>query len=549
MAESSKLKTLVITETSGKARALKKFLGSAYKVISTDGFLKDMPKTKIGMDENFEPNYITVRGKGPILQELKRESFNARKVYFATNLDGEGEFLAKQCCELFGVNVKSRCRLTISEMTKSAVKKSFDNARTIDLNLVDSFQARQIIDKYISYKIGEYLNCAVYRGVKVGRFRALLLKLIAQIKNSHLQGDFEIAEKFTIATLQSAALINLNFSTIKTRLIAETLFEGVSFEKSDFAGLITFPRGEEIKITTENRTPESVKDFLINNQFSLYELIYKKITGAPIETKFVLGENITEQTIIARLENLKIDWANVYSAGLSSLIRRRYVELFESSYKITDLGNQVLNALGSYFDEVFSVESYNNLNAQFKNIALGKADKTTVIKNYLAEFDKKFAVAWKSLGENPQPKDEPAIESDEVCEVCGRKMLIRRGRYGQFLSCSGYPDCKNARPLLNYVEQKCPKCGGRLTKRNFKGGKILYRCENYKTCDFNSWDEPQEKNCTSCGSTMFLHRFKDRAAMLYCGNEHCETRTNHPINKILQESQKRYAARRAKKSK
>ena len=104
MAETEKLKTLIVTDTSGKAKALKKFLPKSYLVISTDGFLKNLPKSKIGVDENFSPNYITVRGKGEILQELKRISLKARKVFFAMNADGEGEFLANQCCELFGVN-------------------------------------------------------------------------------------------------------------------------------------------------------------------------------------------------------------------------------------------------------------------------------------------------------------------------------------------------------------------------------------------------------------------------------------------------------------
>ena len=128
-------------------------------------------------------------------------------------------------------------------------------------------------------------------------------------------------------------------------------------------------------------------------------------------------------------------------------------------------------------------------------------------------------------------------------------MLIKRGRFGRFLACSGYPECKNAKPLMDYLPQKCPKCGGRLTKRTFKGGRIYFGCENFATCDFGTWDEPQEKNCKVCGSTMFAHRFKDRAPMFYCGNENCSTRENHPMNKIIAESKKRYEEKKLRREK
>ena len=549
MAEKETLKTLIITDTSGKAKALKKFLAKSYLVISTDGFLKDLPKTKIGVDENFSPNYITVRGKGKILQELKRESLKARKVFFAMNPDDEGEFLAKQCCELFGVNEKSRCRLVIDEMTKDAVKKSFDNARPIDENLAASFQAKQIIDKVVSHRIGEYLACKIYRGVKVGRFRAMLLKMVNLVTENKLDGDFEFGKKFTPEVLRETALANLNFSSTKTELVLEKLCEGFNFDKKDFAGLIKFPRGEEIFLSSEARTPESVKDFLNNNQFKLYELIYKKLNGGEVESKFLLDGSCNEKSLMATLDTLKIDWANFYSVGLNSLIKRGYVVNEGGFFKVTDLGNQVLDALDGFFDELFSAETYKKIAAQISEVREGKIEKNSVIENYLTEFEKSFDSAMKSLGENPQPKEEPAIESDEVCEKCGRPMLIRRGRFGRFLACSGYPECKNAKPLMNYLPQKCPKCGGRLTKRTVKGGKILYGCENFSTCDFNTWDEPQEKVCRECGSTMFAHRFKDRVPMIYCGNENCSTRENHPMNKILEDVQKRYEEKKLRREK
>ena len=549
MPDTDKLKTLVVTDTSGKAKALKKFLPKSYLVIATDGFLKDLPKTKIGVDENFSPNYITVRGKGDILQELKKESLKARKVFFAMNPDAEGEFFSAQCCELFGVNEKSRCRLVIDELTKDAVKKSFSEARAIDKNLVNAFQTKQIIDKVVSHKIGEYLACKIYRGVKVGRFRAMLLKYIKIVNQAGLDGEFLLKEKFTPEVLQELALANLNFSSTRTRIILEQLYEGLSLEKNNFAGLIKFPRGEEIFLSSEARTPDSVKEFLSANQFKLYDLIYKKITGGDLENKFILDGTCNEKTLMATLDTLKIDWATTYSVGINSLIKRGYVVNADGVFKVTELGEQVLSALEKFFDDDFSIETYKKISEQISEVRGGKAEKISVIKNYLTEFEKNFSAAMATLGDNPQPKDEPAQESDEICDKCGRPMLIRRGRFGRFLACSGYPECKNVKPLMNYLPQKCPKCGGRMTKRTYKGGRIFYGCENFKTCDFNTWDEPQDRVCKVCGSTMFAHKFKDRAPMFYCGNENCSTRENHPMNKILAETKKRYEEKKLRRKK
>ena len=549
MAGQEKLKSLIITDTAGKAKALKKFLSSSYVIISTEGFLKDIPKSRIGINENYLPDYITVRGKGSVMKELKREALKARKVFFATNPDEKGEFLAKQCCEIFGVNEKSRCRLIINAMTKDAVKKSFENARPINKNLADAFQARQIIDKFISHKIGEYLTFKIYRGVKVGRFRAMLLKLISLVGEAKPEGDFEFENKLTPEVLLELSLQNLNFSVTKTRFTVEQLFEGFNFDKKDFFGLITFPRSEEIFLTNETYKPENVKNFFTGSQYKLYDLIYKKVTGGEFENKFTLNGYCNEKSLLATLDTLKVGWANFYSVGINSLLKRNYVIVENGNFKITDLGRQVLSAVDEFFEEVFSVETYNKIANQISEIEQGKAEKNSVIKNYLTEFEKCFALAMKSLGENPKPKEPPVIQSEEICEKCGKHMLIRRGRYGQFLACSGYPDCKNIKPLMNYLEQKCPKCGGRLTKRVFNGGKIFYGCENFTTCDFNTWDEPQDRTCKVCGSTMFLHRFKDRAPMLYCGNENCSTRDGHPVNKILSEIKKRYEEKKSRKEK
>jgi len=538
MATKKSLKSLILTDSAGKARSLKKFLGRAYTVISTDGFLKDLPKSRIGIDENFQPDYITVRGKGPLLSELKRETLNARRIFLATSPDLRGEFLARQFCEVFGVNQYSNCRMYFEEMTKDAVKSALENARPIDDKLADAFQAKQIIDKLVSHKIGEYLSYKIYRGVKVGRFRAMLLNLLNNFDGAK---KFKLGKNLTFAGLQILAAQKLNFSMSRTRIIAEQLFDGINFEKDGYGGLITFPCGT-IKLSAENRTPDDVKEYLTDNQFKLYDLIYSNVNG--IKEKISAPDELNDLAMMIKLESLGIDWADVYSMGIASLIKRKYVTADNSVFKTTELGRRVLTSLENYFDEDFSVDSYKKITAQVAEIAEGKADKFAVIENYCKSFEKNFNRAMDELGEDAKPQDEPEVESGEVCDKCGKPMLIKHGRYGFFLACSGYPDCKNVKPYVNYLEQKCPKCGERLTKREFGRGRILYRCENNPACDFQTWDEPQTVPCKVCGASMFVHKFKNRASMFYCGNENCPTRKDHPIDKIISESKKRSASRK-----
>ena len=545
MSSKKTLKSLILVESSGKARSIKKLVGSQYTVISTDGFLKDLPKSRIGVDieQNFLPDYITVRGKGSLMKELKKETFEARRIFFATNPDPAGEFLANQCCELFGVNPNSRCRMIFDEVTKSSVKNSLTNAVSINKKLVEAFQTRQIIDKVVSHQIGEYLSCKIYRGIKVGRFRAMLLNLI---KGLQPDGNFTLGKNLTPAVLQELALKDLNFSASKTRILLEQLYEGLNFDKEGFCGIIKFPHGGEISLTSEKRSPEIVKPYLTDSQFKLYNLIWERVSAGEINETFELDGTCNDFSLMAALDTLKIDWAEYYSVGIGSLLKRNYVESADGIYKVTELGKKVIDALSGFFDEVFNTDSYKKVSSQISEIVEGKAEKISVIKNYCDEFGEAFKSAMDSLGENATPQDEPAIETDEICEKCGRKMLLKRGRYGRFLACSGYPECKNAKPYLDYTEYKCPKCGSRLAKRMIRG-KTFYSCEKFPTCDFSTWDEPQTKPCKVCGAVMLVHRFKDRAPMIYCGNENCSTRKDHPMNKILEEARRRYELRKRRK--
>ena len=247
---------------------------------------------------------------------------------------------------------------------------------------------------------------------------------------------------------------------------------------------------------------------------------------------------------MAAFDTLKVDWADFYSGGVASLIKRKYIAAENSVYKVTELGQRVLEALAGFFDEVFSADSYNKVTEQVSKIAAGDTKKNSVIESYCTKFNAAFDEAMLTLGEDAKPQNEPIVESEEVCEKCGRKMLIRHGRYGTFLACSGYPECKNTRPFFEPINKKCPKCGGNLAKRSLSRNRIFYCCES---CDFMTWDEPQNITCKVCGATMFVHKFKEGRTMLYCGNENCATRSNHPVNKILAEIKRRAEARKERK--
>ncbi|MBR1646955.1 MAG: topoisomerase DNA-binding C4 zinc finger domain-containing protein [Selenomonadaceae bacterium] len=543
MATKTLLKSVILVESAAKARTLRKFISRSFAVLSTEGFLQDLPKSRIGVDveKNYSPDYITVRGQGKLLAQLKRETLNARRIFLATNPDARGEFLARQCCEIFGVNPKSFCRLRLNELTRAAFNAALENASPIDENLADSFQAKQILDKIVSHRVGEYFERKIYRGTKVGRFRAMLLKLIANLPAKNILSP---KEKLTPETLQELAFKEFTYSAGRTHLVAIQLYEGIKLDGDD-AGLITYPDAEEIFPASERRKPEDVKEFLTDYQFKLYGLIYAHANGQ----KFGTCETTVpdDANLMAALDSLGVEWAQYYAGGISSLIKRKYIVAQNSGYSVTELGKKVLDALNGFFDEIFSADAYNSVTAQIHQVAAGEVKKIAVIDNYCKKFNPAFDSAMATLGEDSAPIDEPIIESDVVCEKCGRKMLIRHGRYGNFLACPGYPECKNTKPFFEPTEQTCPKCGAKLLRRTLPRGLKFYCCERTPDCDFSTWDEPQAINCQYCGATMFVHRFRGRAPMFYCGNENCSTRKNHPVNKILADMRARAELRRERK--
>lgn len=309
-------KNLVIVESPAKAKTIKKFLGSTYKIEASMGHVRDLPKSQLGIDvdNDFEPKYITIRGKGELLAKLRKEVKKANKVYLATDPDREGEAISWHLLAALRLEDKPTFRITFNEITKTAVKASIKNAREIDMNLVDAQQARRLLDRVVGYKMSPVLWKKVRKGLSAGRVQSIALKLICdrekeinafipeeywsidvalksnetgdeftakfngtkdgkmelpnqevvdKILNAVDSAPFEIAEikerdrirkpylPFITSTLQQEAAKKLNFTAIKTMRIAQQLYEGVEVKGEGTVGLITYLRTDSTRISDE----------------------------------------------------------------------------------------------------------------------------------------------------------------------------------------------------------------------------------------------------------------------------------------------------------
>ena len=310
------VKNLVIVESPAKAETIKKFLGKNYEVLASNGHVRNFPKSRLGIDvdNDFEPKYITIRGKGELLSELRKASKKADRVYLATDPDREGEAISWHLLEALGLDEKKARRITFNEITKNAVKKSIKEARDIDMNLVNSQQARRMLDRMIGYKISPLLWAKVKSGLSAGRVQSVALRLICDREReinsfipseywtidasfnisgekkpliAHFYGtedkklqignrkkadeimsvvksaefvvsDIKVSERskkspvpFTTSTLQQEAAKVLNFSTQKTMRIAQQLYEGVPVKGHGTIGLITYLRTDSVRISDE----------------------------------------------------------------------------------------------------------------------------------------------------------------------------------------------------------------------------------------------------------------------------------------------------------
>lgn len=457
---------------------------------------------------------------------------------------------------------------------------------------------------------------------------------------------------FTTSSLQQDAARKLGFTSRKTMMVAQQLYEGISLGRKGPTGLITYMRTDSTRIsdialneartfieenfgkeylpekpniyvagkasqdaheavrpTNIKLTPASVEQYLTKEQLKLYKLIWQRFLGSQMlpanydmmsvtmqggkytakatgskmkfagftavyndsdskkEKDVILpdlaeGDELSIQktepmqhftepparyndaSLVKTLEEKGIGRPSTYAPIIETILARGYVVRSDKKFEPTDLGFVVVDLLEKYFKEIVDEKFTADLEYKLDEIAVGKIEKNTLLREFYVPFEKTLEHAEEEIGEVEVPDEV----SDVQCELCGRMMVVKQGRYGKFLACPGFPECRNTKPIIKDTGVKCPKCGGKIIERRTRRGIVFYGCENYPKCDYVSWDMPLTTNCKECGSFLFRHRFKNGRTILYCSNDECKTRKedtpiNREINKMKEKEQKAAAAK------
>ena len=684
-AQSAVKKNLVIVESPSKAKTIGKFLGSRYKVVASVGHVRDLPKSKLGVniENDFEPEYINIRGKGDVIKELKKEAKNAKKIYLATDPDREGEAISWHLAYILGIDPADKCRIVFNEITKDAIKNAVKQPREIDMRLVDAQQARRVLDRLVGYKISPLLWRKIYRGLSAGRVQTAALKIICdreneinnfvpeeywtitaeflkgkkftaklaqadgkkiEIKNKE-QADSILAElnagefvvssveekeglrrpypPFTTSSLQQDAGNKLNFGTRKTMQIAQQLYEGVDIKGQGTRGLITYIRTDSVRISDEARgnaaayikerfgseysksnvyankkkdaqdaheairpsymelDPESIKADLTSDQYKLYKLIWSRFMASQMTPavydrmavgiengrylfkatgskqrfdgflrvykvdkteenalpqleegekpalKDLKGEQnftkplprFTESSLVKELEDKGIGRPSTYAPIVGTLRERKYIKVEKKSLVPTDLGFTVTKMMEEYFKEIVDVNFTADMEDKLDDVEIKDVQWKQIIRDFYKDFEKELSYADENI-EKIEVEDEM---TDEICEKCGRNMVKKRGRFGEFLACSGYPECKNTRPIVKQTGVSCPVCGKAIVERKGKRGKTFYGCSGYPDCTQIYWYKPVNKKCPKCGELLVERKTKTKE-YLECSNKECDHR-------------------------
>ena len=652
---------LIIVESPAKANTIKKFLGGNTKVVASMGHIRDLPKSKLGVnvDNDFEPEYINIRGKGDLIKSLKKDAKNAKKIYLATDPDREGEAIAWHLAYILNEDKAKIQRVTFNEITKSAVQKAIKEPREIDLNTVDAQQARRVLDRIVGYKMSPVLWKKVKRGLSAGRVQSVAVKLIVDREEEiekfipeeywnifvnlleakskkvfeakfygkngkkqeihskeqvdeilkvieqakYIVDEVKKGEKkrtpappFTTSTMQQEASRKLGFTLKKTMSVAQGLYEGVKLSDRGYVGLITYMRTDSTRISEDARTaakayvlktygeeyyenryyktskdaqdaheairptyidinPEDIKEELTKDQYKLYKLIYNRFIASQMSAAIydtvsanisaneynfkASGQNLrfkgfmtlyvegtdtdekqeertlpelekgqevkkkeinpkqsftepparyTEATLVKALEEKGIGRPSTYSPTITTILDRRYIEKDKKQLVPTELGKIVNKLLTENFKDIVNVEFTAKIEDEFDEIAEGKEEWKDMIREFYGPFKANVDKVEKEL-EHVKLEDEV---SDVVCDKCGRMMVYKYGRYGKFLACPGYPECKNAKPIIETIDVPCPKCGAKVQVRKTKRKRNYYICENNpESCDYISWNKPK----------------------------------------------------------
>lgn len=682
-------KKLVIVESPTKVESIKKYLGSGYDIEATMGHVRDLPKSTLGidLDSDFEPKYISIRGKGDLIAKLKKKAKNASKIYLATDPDREGEAISWHLAYLLGIDPKADCRITFNEVTRDVVKEAVKEARPIDMDLVDAQQTRRVLDRIVGYQISPLLWKKVKKGLSAGRVQSVVMRLICDrereieafnpeeywsidLKLTNDKGrlpfkakfygtadgkkipvsdeetalkivdelkaaDYSVlkltkketrrksAPPFTTSTMQQEASRKINFTSRRTMIAAQQLYEMgyISYMRTDSLRIsevaqkearefIAAQYGTEfipakpkqyrakksaqdaheaIRPTSSVSTPEKLKSKLKPDLYKLYRLIWLrfmasqmsdavldmvsadistgkylvKASGSEVKfagfmTLYVEGKDeaeekstklpkleegqplllskidpqqhftqppprYTEASLVKAMEEDGIGRPSTYAPTIATISARGYVAKDGKSIYPTELGFITTDLMKENFPDIVDVDFTAHMEDEIEDVADGTVSWKEIIRQFYGPFKKTLDEAEEKIG-NVEIKDE---ESDVVCEKCGRKMVYKQGRFGKFLACPGFPECRNTKAIVNTIDAKCPKCGGKVIVRKSKKGVTFYTCENSPKCDFISWNEPTDEKCPKCGnSLMKVRAFKGRGPLSYkCFNEECDYET------------------------
>jgi DNA topoisomerase I len=694
---------LVIVESPAKAKTIKKYLGSSYVVEASMGHVRDLPKSQLGVDitNEYNPKYITIRGKGDLLDKLRKTAKKSEKIYLATDPDREGEAISWHLAKVLNIDESEKCRIEFNEITKNAVKNAIKAPRKINVNLVDAQQARRVLDRLVGYEISPILWRKVKWGLSAGRVQSVALKIICdrekeidsfnpkeywtvectlhknkdkknfkvkltgldgkkieindeeqclKIKSELESGDFVVHKikrssrnknplpPFTTSTLQQDAYRKLNFSTKRTMSIAQQLYEGVDIDGYGTVGLITYMRTDSVRISDEAQksamdfinnnfgkeyfpesprvyrgkknaqdaheairptyaeiTPDKAKASLKDEQYKLYSLIWNRFIASQmascildttsvevVNNRYMLrasgsiikfdgfmkvydymnedeeegtfmpelseGEQLvrkavegkqhftqppprfSEATLVKTLEENGIGRPSTYAPIVSTLLDRKYIERNKKTLCPTELGYIVNNIVSEYFNQIVDIEFTAEMEDKLDNIEEGKDKWNLVVDEFFTPLKSSIEIAEKEIS---KITIEDKI-SDVQCDKCGKYMVIKRGRFGDFLACPGYPDCKNTKPIVEELPVPCPQCNGKLLVKKSKRGNKFYGCSNYPNCNFVSWFEPSEEKCANCGTYMIKKYSKSKGNYLQCSNDKCKERkyTGEPQDEV-----------------
>ena len=672
---------LVIVESPSKAKTIEKYLGKKYRVISSKGHVRDLPKSRMGVEVldngNIDVDYISIRGKGDVIKSLKKEA-KGKKVFLASDPDREGEAIAWHIAHILGLDNNSDNRIVFNEITKDAVKEAIKNPRKINTDLVQSQQARRILDRLVGYNISPVLWKKVKPKLSAGRVQNAALKLIVDreeeiqkfvpqeywsmpidfikdrkvltanfysykgeklkleskkdvenIKNAIKGNTFKVIDVaktkknrnapnvYITSTMQQDASRKINFKTRKTMSVAQELYEGINLKKlGGVTGLITYMRTDSTRVSDEaikmaneyilknfgkeylttafkvkknNKnvqdahegirptniefTPDSIKEYLSNDQYKLYKLIWERfvasrMSAAVYETstttfennnvvyrgayskllfngfllvlkekekekvklapEFEVGEDAkikelkeeqhftqpparySEAKLIAELEELGIGRPSTYATIVDTLQKRYYAKLQNKVFTPTELGTLVSKITEQYFPDIINTKFTANLESQLDDIAEGKVGWENTIYNFYRNFRKDVEKAESEM-EKVEIKQEFTGES---CPECSSPLVFKLGKFGKFIACSNFPDCRYTNTIQKKVGVVCPKCKKHeILEKKSKKGKLFYGCEGFPNCDFVSWDKPIGRQCPKCN-----HLLYEGKKGVMCGN-------------------------------